>query len=62
MFKKIANYFSGIASEFKKVIWPTPKQLAKNTWAVFVIVILIGVAIWVLDYAFGLGVKGLISI
>ena len=39
-------------AELKKVIWPTPKQLANNTFAVIVVVLIIAVVVFVLDFAF----------
>ena len=36
-------------SEFKKVTWPTPKQVVNNTSKVLVILTIAGLALWGLD-------------
>ena len=45
--------FKGIKSELKKVTWPTFKQVLKNTWTVILSVIIVGLFIFALDFAFG---------
>ena len=39
-------------AELKKVIWPTPKQLAKSTMAVVFIVVVTAIIVFVLDVVF----------
>ena len=46
----IARYFRELKSELKKVVWSTPKQVAKNTLIVIACVIVVGVFIWVFDF------------
>lgn len=48
-FERIKIWFRGITSELKKVVWPSKKQLIKNTAAVLVIVVFAVVLIWGLD-------------
>ncbi len=48
----IAKYFKGVKSEFKKVTWPSFKQIVNNTGTVIAAVIVVGLFIFVLDYAF----------
>ena len=43
------HFFKDFKAELKKVIWPTPKQLANNTFAV---ILIIAVVVFVLDFAF----------
>ena len=50
---KIVRYFKGVKSEFKKITWPTMKQIVNNTGTVIAAVIIVGVFIFVLDLAFG---------
>lgn len=50
LFKKIARYFRELKSELKKVVWSTPKQVAKNTLIVIACVIVVGLFIWVFDF------------
>ena len=51
------HFFKDFKAELKKVIWPTPKQLANNTSAVIAIVLVTAVIVFVLDVAFDLGNK-----
>ena len=46
----IARYFRELRSELKKVVWSTPKQVAKNTLIVIACVIVVGLFIWVFDF------------
>ncbi len=46
------NFFKNFKAELKKVIWPTPKQLANNTIAVITIVLITAIIVFVLDFAF----------
>ena len=36
-FTRIADWFRGMKSELKKVIWPTPKQTVNNTGVVLAV-------------------------
>ena len=45
----ICRYFRELRSELKKVVWPTPKQVAKNTLVVLVCVLIVGVCIFLFD-------------
>lgn len=46
------HFMKDFKAELKRVIWPTPKQLLKNTGAVISIVIIVAVLVFVLDFAF----------
>lgn len=46
------HFFKDFKAELKKVIWPTPKQVANNTVAVITIVLLTAAIVFVLDLAF----------
>lgn len=61
-FGSIGKFFKDIKSELKKVTWPTRKQLINNTLIVFAYILVVGVAIWVLDYLFGLGASKLLGL
>ncbi len=50
--KNKKSFFKDFKAELKKVIWPTPKQLFKNTVAVIFIVIVTAVIVFVLDVVF----------
>ncbi len=55
--KSFVKYFKDAKSEFKKVVWPTRKQVFNNTVVVLVAIIVSGIAIWGLDSIFGLVIK-----
>ena len=58
----IRRYFRELRSELKKVVWPTPQQVLKNTLIVGACVLVIGVFIWLFDFIARLGIDGLISL
>ena len=58
----ICRYFRELRSELKKVVWSTPKQVVKNTLVVVACVLVVGVFVWVFDYAAGLGIKALLNL
>lgn len=49
--KQKKNWFKGLKSEFKKVIWTDRKTLGKQTVAVVTISVILGVLITVVDSA-----------
>ena len=57
----IGRYFRELRSELKKVVWPTPKQVVKNTLIVGACVLFIGVFIWLFDFVARFGVDALIK-
>ena len=57
----IGRYFRELRSELKKVVWPTPKQVVKNTLIVGVCVLIVGVFIWIFDFVARFGVDTLIK-
>ena len=60
--KRIAKWWREMKSELKKVIWPTPKQTAKNTAVALVVMLVSAVVIWGFDEIAQLIVKAVISI
>ena len=58
----IRRYFRELRSELKKVVWPTPQQVLKNTLVVGACVLVVGVFIWLFDFIARLGIDGLISL
>ena len=57
----ICRYFRELKSELKKVVWPTPQQVLKNTAIVVCCVIAVGVFIWLFDFVANSGINALIS-
>ena len=58
----ICRYFRELRSELKKVVWPTPKQVLKNTMIVLACVLIVGIFIWMLDWVAGAGITWLLKI
>ena len=55
------KFFREIRSELKKVVWPTPQQVLKNTLIVAACVLVVGVFIWLFDFVAQVGISALIS-
>ena len=60
-FGGIARYFRELRSELKKVVWPTPKQVIKNTLIVLACVLIVGVFVVAVDKVSETGIGALIS-
>ena len=58
---RIKNAWKGFRSELKKIVWPTWKQVLKNTGIVLVIVAICAVVILALDVAFREGFDALVE-
>ncbi len=58
---RIVRFFKEVKSEMKKVVWPSKKQVIKNSLIVIAAVILIGIVIWALDIFFSFGLELLIK-
>lgn len=52
---KMVRFFKEVKSEMKKVVWPSRKQVVKNTLIVIAVVLILGVFIWALDLLFQFG-------
>ena len=59
---RICKYFRELRSELKKVVWPTPKQVLKNTLIVLACIIIVGVFICLFDVVADLGITKLLSL
>jgi len=55
------NWFKGLKAEFKKIIWPDKKTLAKETTAVVAVSVLLAALISVIDVIVKYGVDFLIK-
>ena len=60
-FGAIGRYLRELRSELKKVVWPTPQQVLKNTLIVLACVLVVGVFIWVFDFVARVGIDALIN-
>ena len=56
---KIKEAWRGFRSEVKKVVWPSWKQVLKNTGVVLAVMAVCAIIIGALDYAFGTGIVAL---
>ena len=54
--KKKPSFFKGLKKEFKKVTWPDKQATAKETTAVVIISIIMGVIIALMDMVVQIGV------
>lgn len=59
--EKKPGFFKGVKAELKKIIWPTKDDLTKQTIAVVVISLVLGVLIAVFDFAIQYGVNFLVK-
>lgn len=48
------KYLKDARSEFKKVVWPTPKETSRNTVVVVIVCLMAGLVVFGLDSLFGL--------
>ena len=57
-FKRIANYFSDVRAEMHRVVWPSRPELKNYSLGVIAMLIVFGVAIWLID----LGIMGVLTV
>ena len=57
IFVRMKNYFKELFSEIKKITWPTPKQILKNSVIVLVAVVVSAIVLgglnWLLSWLSG---------
>ncbi len=56
------SWFTGLKAEFQKIIWPTKEALVKQTTAVVVTSVILGLIIALLDTIFQYGVNVLVNL
>ena len=56
------NWFTGLKAEFNKIIWPTKKAVVKETAAVVIVSVVLGLIIAGLDFGIQNGVNALTNI
>ncbi len=57
----IANWFRGVKSEFKKIIWPTPNKIVKDTGIVIITVAIVAAFLSVVNWVFHIGIEKLLG-
>ena len=62
MWGGICRYFRELRSELKKVVWPTPKQVLKNTVVVALCVLVVGIFIFIFDSVAKFGLDALLNL
>lgn len=58
----VTKYFRELKSELKKVVWPTPRQVMRNTIIVAACVLFVGVFVWLFDFVAQVGINALIGL
>jgi preprotein translocase subunit SecE len=53
----LKEYFRGVRVEMKKVVWPTPRELAMYTWTVIFTCIFFALFFWLADSVFLMGLR-----
>ena len=57
-----SDWLTGLKAEFRKIIWPTKEQLAKETTAVVIVSVILGVIIALLDFIIQYGIDFLVNL
>ncbi len=53
----VGKFLRDLKGEFKKIVWPSKKQIINNTVVVIVAIIVLGVFIWAVDLGLAALVK-----
>ena len=56
------SWFEGLKAEFRKIIWPSRDDIQKETTAVVVVSVILGVIIAMLDFIVQHGVDFLVNL
>ena len=60
--QRTRKWFREMKSELKKVVWPTPKQLAQNTGVSLVVMAGSAIVLWAFDFVADQGVQLLLKL
>lgn len=60
--KAVAKFFKDLKGENKKIVWPSAKTVLKNTGIVLAVVLIVGAAIWLVDFGLSEGMNALLGI
>ena len=60
--KAVAKFFKDLKGENKKIVWPSAKTVLKNTGIVLAVVLIVGIAIWLVDFGLSEGINALLGI
>ncbi len=53
IFGKVVNFFREMAAEIRKIVWPGPKSVLRNSIIVLIICAILGAFIWIVDFLLG---------
>jgi len=56
------SLFAEVNGEFKKIVWPTRRELVKQTTTVIFVSFMFGVIIFLMDLMFGFGINNVIDL
>lgn len=59
--KQKTSWFKGLKAEFGRIVWPDQKSLTKETGAVLVVSVLLGLIISGLDFIIRFGIEFLVK-
>ena len=59
--KQKKSWFKGLKAKFKKIVWPDQKSLTKETAAVVIVSVVVGVIISVVDLIARFGIEFLVK-
>ena len=57
-----SSWFKGVKAEIKKIIWPSKKDLAKQTVVVLVSAIIIGIIVAIIDMGIQYGIDAFFNL
>lgn len=57
IFKRLISYIKESKDELKKVVWPTRKEVIRNTILVIAISLFVAIFLGILDLGLGIGLK-----
>lgn len=60
--KKNSGFFKALKTEFKRIVWPDKDTLVKETTAVVIVTVILGVIIALLDFVIKTGLDKIIQI
>ena len=49
LFARMRNYFADVASEMRRVVWPSHEELRNYSVSVVLMLVVFGVAVWLVD-------------
>jgi len=55
------NWFKGLKAEFNKIVWPDRDTLTKQSVAVVLVTVILGVFIYLLDFVIEYGIRIIIG-